>query len=602
MSEKTAEMLLSAPFDSELLLRKRKMLKRQLLAREGVEYLQKRVAILGGSTTADVRDMLELFLLARGIKPTFYESEYGKYYEDAVFGTPELDAFQPELIVIWTSFVNIQSLPSPQDTATEVAAKLDAEYGRFERMWTVLAERYGAAIVQNNMELPSARPLGSLDAVLPQGMGSYVAALNTRFATYAQTHSAFYLHDLHGVAMQLGLQTFHDAMQYHAFKFAVRYEAVPQVAAHLAQFICALWGKAKKCLVLDLDNTLWGGVIGDDGVEHIQLGHETAVAEAYMAFQQYVLALKERGVLLAVCSKNDEAVAQSGFTHPDSVLHVEDFAAFHANWEPKDVNIRAIAQELNLGLDSFVFIDDNPAERAIVRQSLPEVAVPEVDAADVPSYIRAIEANGYFETVALSQDDFRRNETYQANRARAELATNAASYDEYLASLQMRAEIAPFQPVYFDRIAQLTNKSNQFNLTTRRYTRADIEHMAAASDYVTLYGRLEDRFGDNGLVSVVIGHKEGSRLRIDLWLMSCRVLKRGLEQAMLDVLVARAHAVGCTELVGEYLPTKKNHMVANLYGEFGFTQVNAEADGQTVWRLPLAGYECQARFIEVNKA
>ena len=595
-----AMQLLSYPLDGDLILRKRKSIRRQLLARTGVEYVEKRIAILGGSTTADVRDMLELFLLAAGIRPAFSESEYGKYYEDAVFGTAELDAFHPDLVVVWTSFVNLRQLPRPQDSAQAVQEKLAAEYQRFETMWEALVRRYGAAVVQNNFELPSARPLGSLEAASPQGVSRFVAAMNERFAAYATAHDGFYLHDLHGVAMDLGLRAFHDAMQYHAFKFAVRYEAVPVVAAHLAHLIGAIFGKAKKCLVLDLDHTLWGGVIGDDGVDGIELGHETPLAEAYTAFQQYVRALKERGVILAVCSKNDDDVARSGFSHPDSVLSVDDFAAFHANWEPKDVNLRAIAKELNIGLDSLVFIDDNPAERAIVRQSLPEVAVPEVDADDVPSYIAAIEAGGYFETAALSADDFQRNETYRANRERAALETSAASYDDYLASLEMRAEIAPFAPVYFDRIAQLTNKSNQFNLTTRRYTRADIARMADDPACVTLYGRLADRFGDNGLISVVVGKKEGTALRIDLWLMSCRVLKRGMEQAMLDVLVQQATATECTEILGEYLPTKKNKMVAGLYESFGFTKVREDADGRTVWRLELKGYVPQARFIEVE--
>ena len=359
-------------------------------------------------------------------------------------------------------------------------------------------------------------------------------------------------------------------------------------------------GKNKKCLVLDLDNTLWGGIIGDDGMENIEIGHETPTAEAYTAFQQYVLGLKARGIILAVCSKNEEDVAKTGFDHPDSVLHVDDFVSFRANWEPKNRNIQAIAEEINIGTDSLVFIDDNPAERQIVRDTMPEVAVPEVDPVDVFSYIRVIEGAGYFEPVTISEDDRKRNASYMENKQRRELAGAMESYDDFLKSLQMEAEIAPFRPMYFDRIAQLTNKSNQFNLTTRRYTRADIEQMANEPQYITLYGRLTDKFGDNGLVSVVIGEKMGDALHIHLWLMSCRVLKRGMEQMMLDALAECAAADGCKELIGYYYKTAKNKMVADLYATFGFEKITQEGD-DTVWKLSLDTYQKQGKFISLTE-
>ncbi|MDD2960351.1 MAG: HAD-IIIC family phosphatase [Lachnospiraceae bacterium] len=597
-----AENLLAAleyPYDCELLLRKRKSLRRQLLARKEEAYIEKRIAILGGSTTADVKDMLELFLLGAGIRPSFYESEYNRFYEDAVFGNSELDDFAPEIVIIWTSFVNLLNTPKIKDTPAEIAAKLNEDYRRFERVWESLAERYNTVVIQNNIELPYMRPLGNLDGSLPQGICCYVEELNKRFALYAEKNTGFYLHDLHYLAAKIGLAHFYNPFQYYGFKFAVNYDAVPEAAAGLAHLTGAVLGKTKKCLVLDLDNTIWGGVIGDDGVENIQLGHETPAAEAYTEFQRYVLELKNRGVILAVCSKNDEDIAKAGFNHPDSVLSYDDFAAFRANWEPKDINIRAIAQEINIGLDSLVFIDDNPAERAIVRQSLPEVAVPEVDVRDVFSYIRAIEENAYFEVASLSEDDFKRNETYRKNRERIKLAGSVGSYEEYLQSLKMQAELAAFKPIYFDRIAQLTGKSNQFNLTTRRYTRADIENMASNSRFITLYGRLSDCFGDNGLIAAAIGEQKGLELHILLWLMSCRVLKRGMENVMLDKLVGEANDREIKEIYGYYYPTKKNKMVAGLYESFGFEKVNEDGAGNSVWRLSVAGYEKQGRFIKI---
>lgn len=585
------------PYDNDLLLRKQKSLRRRLLARENIAYVEKKIAILGGSTVDDLRNVLEIFLLHVGIKPIFYVSEYGKFYEDAVFGNAELDNFQPDVVLIFTSFVNLINLPAIGDNLESVNEKLDAEFSRYVKMWTKLAEKFSAVTLQNNFDLPFSSTLGNLDAVEIYGHANFVEELNRRFAEYVRSHSNFYLHDLHGLSARIGLEKWHNRFQYYAYKFAMNYDFIPAVALNLAKIIRAIFGKNKKCLVLDLDNTLWGGVIGDDGIDGIQIGHETPAAEAFTEFQKYVLALKRRGVILAVCSKNDAEIAQSGFTHPDSVLHVEDFAAFYANWLPKNKNIAAIAAELNIATDSLVFIDDNPAERQLVRDTMPEVAVPEINPADIFSYIRAIEGAGYFEPVTISEDDFKRNDTYRENKLRQTLAASVDSYDDFLISLDMTAEIDSFKPIYFDRIAQLTNKTNQFNLTTRRFTRAEIEKMATDPQYITLYGRLADKFGDNGLISVVIGERQGADVHIILWLMSCRVLKRGMEFAMLDALVQRCAA--CKKIIGYYLPTKKNKIVENLYPTFGFKLVD-KTDAATTWELAIDGYTAQNKFIKVE--
>lgn len=589
------------PYDNDLLMRKQKSIRRALLAREGTGYIDKRIAVLCGSTTDDIKNILELFLLEAGIRPQFYQSEYNKYYEEAVFDNSELDAFQPEIIVVFTSVVNILSRPALGDSCDVVRDKHDAEMRRFLQIWEKLSVRYPAAIIiQNNMDLSYETGLGNLDAVESYGMTRFIELLNRSFSDYAATHDNFYLHDLHGLAARIGLSKWHNRFQYYAYKLAMSYDVIPEVSLGLSKIIKGVLGKNKKCLVLDLDNTLWGGIIGDDGMENIEIGHETPTAEAYTAFQQYVLGLKARGIILAVCSKNEEDVAKTGFDHPDSVLHVDDFVSFRANWEPKNRNIQAIAEEINIGTDSLVFIDDNPAERQIVRDTMPEVAVPEVDPVDVFSYIRVIEGGGYFEPVTISEDDRKRNASYMENKQRRELAGSMESYDDFLKSLQMEAEIAPFRPLYFDRIAQLTNKSNQFNLTTRRYTRADIEQMANEPQYITLYGRLTDKFGDNGLVSVVIGEKMGDALHIHLWLMSCRVLKRGMEQMMLDVLAECAAADGCKELIGYYYKTAKNKMVSDLYATFGFEKITQEGD-DTVWKLSLDTYQKQGKFISLTE-
>ena len=589
------------PYDNDFLLRKRKAIRRGLKERVGINYIEKRIAVLGGSTTAEICKLLELFLLYEGIEPILYESEYNKYYEDAVFGNVELDVFQPEIIIIFTSVVNIFKSPKLGDDEETVDIKFQAEMERFAQIWEKLAERYPAAIIiQNNMELSYETKIGNLDAVESYGMTRFIEHINQGFAAYAAAHDNFYLHDLHGLAARIGLLKWPDRSQYYAYKLAMSYDVIPEVSLGLAKIIRGILGKNKKCLVLDLDNTLWGGIIGDDGMENIEIGHETPTAEAYTAFQRYVLELKERGIILAVCSKNEEDVAKTGVDHPDSVLHVDDFVSFRANWEPKNLNIKAIAKEINIGTDSLVFIDDNPAERQLVRDTMPEVAVPEIDPVDVFSYIRAIEGAGYFEPVTISDDDRRRNASYMENKQRRELAETMKSYDDFLQSLCMEAEIESFQPIYFDRIAQLTNKTNQFNLTTCRYTHADIERMASESQYITLYGRLTDKFGDNGLVSVVIAEKIDNKLHIRLWLMSCRVLKRGMEAMMLDALAERAEEAGCATLVGYYYKTTKNKMVADLYPSFGFKRISQDGD-DTVWELNMKGYQKQGKFIALKE-
>lgn len=576
------------PYDNEFLLRKRKAIRRELENRTGINYIEKKIAVLGGSTTAEICKLLELFLLYESIKPNFYESEYNKYYEDAVYGNSELDEFQPEIIIVFTSLVNILEKPAIGENREAVEEKFQAEMRRFTQIWEKLAERYPAAIIiQNNMELSYDAKVGNLEAVVPYGMTRFIEHINQRFADYAVSHDNFYLHDLHGLAARIGLLKWHDRFQYYAYKLAMSYDVIPEVSLGLAKMIRAVLGKNKKCLVLDLDNTLWGGTIGDDGMENIEIGHETPTAEAYTAFQQYVLGLKERGVILAVCSKNEEVVAKTGFDHPDSVLHVDDFVSFRANWEPKNLNIKAIAKEINIGTDSLVFIDDNPAERQLVRDTMPEVAVPEVDPVDVFSYIRAIEGAGYFEPVTISDDDRRRNASYMENKQRRELAETMESYDDFLKSLCMEAEIESFQPIYFERIAQLTNKTNQFNLTTQRYTRADIERMANDQHYITLYGRLVDKFGDNGLVSVIVGEKIGDTLHIRLWLMSCRVLKRGMEYAMVYELKQRAKKSGIKYLRGYYYQTKKNKMVSSLFHDIGFSLMHQDGE-DTIWQFNTA--------------
>lgn len=588
---------LQYPFDSEFILKKSKSLKRRLLE-ENTARIKKKIAVLGGSTTHDVVRILELFLLNQGIEPEFYESEYGMYWEDAMFGNEELNAFAPDMIYIYTSLRNLRSFPEPSDSREAVEEKLAAEYGRFETMWEKLAQERQCPVIQNNFEYPYFRLMGNQDGADIHGRTYYVNEMNGRFAAYAQEHQNFFINDINYQSAVYGLDEWSAPEYWHMYKYSLCLKAIPWLAHNVANIVKSVFGKNKKSLVLDLDNTLWGGIVGDDGPENLEIGQETNMGQVFAEFQSYVKLLKDYGVMLNVASKNEEENALAGLNHPAGVLRPDDFLLIKANWEPKSLNIEQIAQQLNILPDSLVFADDNPAEREIVRQQTAGVTAPEIGRPE--DYIRVLDRGGYFEVTSLSDDDRKRNEMYQANLKREQQQASFADYADYLRSLEMTGVVRPFEPVYMGRIAQLTNKSNQFNLTTQRFTQAQIEQMAADEKYITLYGKLADKFGDNGVVSVVIAEKDGNCAHIRLWLMSCRVLKRDMELAMLDGLAERCLAEGISTLYGYYYPTAKNNMVREFYGQLGFERISEDEAGNTGWKLSLTGYENKNHVIEVE--
>ena len=588
---------LQYPFDSEFILKKSKSLKRRLLE-ENTARIKKKIAVLGGSTTHDVVRILELFLLNQGIEPEFYESEYGMYWEDAMFGNEELNAFAPDMIYIHTSLRNLRSFPEPSDSREAVEEKLAAEYGRFETMWEKLAQERQCPVIQNNFEYPYFRLMGNQDGADIHGRTYYVNEMNRRFAAYAQEHQNFFINDINYQSAVYGLDEWSAPEYWHMYKYSLCLKAIPWLAHNVANIVKSVFGKNKKSLVLDLDNTLWGGIVGDDGPENLEIGQETNMGQVFAEFQSYVKLLKDYGVMLNVASKNEEENALAGLNHPAGVLRPDDFLLIKANWEPKSLNIEQIAQQLNILPDSLVFADDNPAEREIVRQQTAGVTAPEIGRPE--DYIRVLDRGGYFEVTSLSDDDRKRNEMYQANLKREQQQASYADYADYLRSLEMTGVVRAFEPVYMGRIAQLTNKSNQFNLTTQRFTQAQIEQMAADEKYITLYGKLADKFGDNGVVSVVIAEKNGDCAHIRLWLMSCRVLKRDMELAMLDGLAERCLAEGISTLYGYYYPTAKNNMVREFYGQLGFERISEDEAGNTGWKLSLTGYENKNHVIEVE--
>lgn len=585
------------PLDAKRLIRKKEMIRKELINTDG-EWLFKRIAILGGSTTDEVAAQLELFLLHYGIKTEIYQSEYGQYWEDAVFGNDVLKAFHPDVIYIHTNWRNIKQFPTITNTPEEVKAMLEAEYQLFETMWQALAQNYHCPVIQNNFDRPNFRLMGNRDIWDYRGKSNYISTLNQKFYLYAQEHSNFYINDLEYLAQDYGLSAWGNARYWHMYKYAMCLNAVPYVADSIAKIVKSMFGKNKKVLVLDLDDTLWGGIIGDDGVEGIQIGHETPKGQMFTEFQEYCRNLKQIGVVLAVNSKNDMENAMAGLNHPDGILKPDDFVDIKANWNTKDQNLSEIAQELTLGTDSFVFVDDNPAERAIVSARLPEVAIPEMDSAE--NYISALDHGGYFEVTALSLEDMSKTKKYQAKAEAGRAMSAFAEYGDYLESLQMTAKICGFEEIYIQRIAQITNKSNQFNLTTLRCTEDDIRTMQSDENYICLCGRLNDRFGEHGLVVATAGEILGKELHIRIFLMSCRVLKRGLEDLMMNQIVETAKEKGIDKIIGYYYPTAKNGMVKEWYSSMGFELKVKDDKENTVWSMEIDRYSKKKVYIRME--
>ncbi|MBD5101276.1 MAG: HAD-IIIC family phosphatase [Subdoligranulum sp.] len=587
---------LEYPFDSAMILQKKRALRRELLAQEGL--VPKKIAILSGSTVGEIKNILELFLLNAGIQPTFYVGEYARFYEEGMFDpSGALAAFKPDVIYLHTSVHNLGNLPAQTDSPEQAEQKLRAETQRWMQLWRAM-QRFGCPIIQNNFELPDVRVMGSLDAVDIRGRVRFVNRMNDMTALWAEKTPGFYMHDLCWLSASEGVGRWCSPAAWCAYQYALDVPYIPVLCHSLANIVKSIFGKNKKGVVLDLDNTLWGGVIGDDGAEGVALGEESPAGRAFTAFQRYLKELSGMGVLLNVSSKNEDAAARAGFARADSVLKTEDFLCFNANWDPKPRNVEAIAKTINILPESLVFLDDNPVERDLMRQTLPGVAAPELTAPE--EYVRILDRGGWFEPTAISDDDRRRSEMYRQNAQRAAEVQSFENYDDYLRSLAMRGEFGAFDAAHLERITQLINKTNQFNMTTRRYTAAEIEALCADPAYLTLYGRLADKFGDNGIVTAMIGHQQGETLEIDLWIMSCRVFKRNLEQTLFDQIVAACKARGVKTIVGRFLPTAKNLPAKDFYASIGFARVS-ESETETVYRFELpAQYEPLNHVMEVT--
>lgn len=547
-----------------------------------------RIALLSSTTTDLITPLLQLACFRDGIDAEIYVAPYGNVQQEILNPVSGCYAFEPDIVVINTHWrdAHLPAFTPHPDAATKRIV------GEFQQLWHTLLERRACHIIQNNFDLPTHDAYGHLSRALPGGRGHMLRKINELLLKAAPPSVTIL--DLEQVSARYGKQKWFDAAYWYTAKHYPTADALPLLVDQQVALIRAGLGLSRKVLVLDLDNTLWGGIIGEDGLAGIRLGPPSKVGEAHQTLQEYAAELKERGILLAVCSKNNDADARLPFLHHDAMrLRLDDFVVFQANWHDKPANLREIARQLNLGIDSFVFLDDNPVERALVRHEIPEVAVPECGA-DPARYIDALDRGLYFEALSLSQEDYERHQSYRANLLRDEMKTQAASLEEFLDQLDMEAEHSPFHHTVLARVMQLLGKTNQFNLTTRRHSEEQICRMMSSNEYWTQYFKLKDRFGDNGLVGLLIVRRLPEALptwEIDTWLMSCRVIGRRMEQFMLQVLVEAARAAGIQLLRGVYVPTAKNAMVAELYPQLGFVQTGQLAEGAFTYSLDLTRYE-----------
>ncbi len=538
-----------------------------------------RVAVIGTSTLDPLAALLPLAGHGADLDlRVVHVGGIGQYETEALDPGSKLYTSDPEVIVLAPDLRATSLSMLPEDGTDEV----HSEISRWTSLLSAVRRHTDATVLHLNFVPPVGRVLGALDSAHPSGRRRLIRDLNLGLAD-ALGHDE-HLVDVDTLACEFGLRQWHDDRYWFHGKQAMSPSAIPRLAQEIASTIRSARGRARKCLVVDLDNTLWGGVVGDDGVEGLKLAG-TAVGEAHLALQDHLVDLRRRGILLAVCSKNDDATARAPFEQRDDMrLRLSDFVAFSASWKPKPEGIRAIADELSIGLDSIVFVDDNVAERAFVRSELPQVDVIHMPA-DPSGFARTVASYSGFDAVTLSAEDLVRTDQYRARAAAASARDDAASLDEFLLGLEMRCEVRPIDSLTVERAAQLVGKTNQWNLTTRRRTAGDLAAVAAEPSTIALTVRLVDRFVDHGIVGVLIATVENGAVDIDTFLMSCRVIGRSLERSMLDDLVERAERRGVTLIRGQYVPSGRNDVVSDVFSNLGFAPAGESDDGSTTWVL-----------------
>lgn len=543
--------------------------KYQKLKKISLDQADLKIAVIGSTSIQYFTLVLDYILHLAGIDAIFYEGEYDGIAMDVFDDASPLYCFCPQIVIILTHYMDIKTFPEILNSQETVSKKANSEISYYRNIWKQLDRIENVQILQSNFVIPPEHLFGNLETQVAYSKTNFYRTLNQRLAEDSPDYVTIV--DVELLADYIGKKQWFDYKSYFLHKLGYRMDYLKDIANLFKKQIMALKGQIRKCLVLDLDNTLWGGVVGDDGYDGIQLDPNHAIGEAYRYFQSYILGLKRRGVILAVCSKNDEENAKEPFEkNTNMIIKMEDIACFVANWDDKVTNIKRIARDLNIGTDSMVFFDDNPAEREIIRKYLPEVHVVDVPK-DPALYALQLDEEDAFDWAQLTEEDINRSKSYVENRSREELESRFADYNEYLKALEMSGTVGKVSDKDVPRFAQLLNKSNQFNLRTQRYTEGQIHDLIQDKNARCLYVKLRDRFSEYGIISCVILRKNKEVCFIESWVMSCRVLKRGVEKLMFSGIIKIAEEMGCNKIVGEYIHSKKNGIVSDFYESIDFT-------------------------------
>jgi len=559
-----------------------------------------RVAVLAASTIDHLLAPIRVAGLRRGLRVRTYASTYGQYRQELLDVGSKLYAFHPDTVLftlVARDFIGATAITASSSESDRVIANTTDD---IRRMWRLAQGNLSALVIQQSFLDVSSPVFGGLDAAVPGAPARLISKLNARLADVALEDGVLWL-DAARASARDGLDAWFDIVRWLQGRMEIAPQAASSYGELVGRLVAAARGKSKKCLVLDLDNTLWGGVIGDDGLEGIVLGEGSGVGEAYLALQRYAKLLKDRGILLAVCSKNDMATAEAAFReNPEMLLKRRDFAAFVVNWSDKVENLQVIAHQLNIGIDSLVFVDDNPVERAFVRDGLPMVAVPELPV-DPANFVRCLAAAGYFESVSFTQEDKERADQYSANSERENLRLATSDMDTFLRQLDMSVISGSVNSLNVARATQLINKTNQFNTTTIRLTESDVQTLASQPGSLPLQFRLIDRFGDNGLVSVMLlkqAEEDSGVLDVINWVMSCRVFGRQLEDEVMNILVETARDRGVHTLRAAFVPTAKNAVIKDLFEQLGFSRTEGGSDASSLWILKITDYIFRPTWIK----
>ena len=553
------------------------------------------VSVLGDCSTQYLVQALEGYFRYVNIDVSIYEADYNQIKLQLLDENSETYKSDPRIIVLYQSVEHLYE-EFVKKTIDERLVFAEDVIDDIRGNWSLIANNSHAQILQFNFCEYDDMTLGQYANKTPSSFIFQLRKLNYLLQVEAANNNLVNIVDILGIQNQLGKDVFFDATLFYNSKVTISFAALPYVAKRIVDIVLQMQGKMKKCLVCDLDNTLWGGVVGDDGIENLEMG-ELGRGRIFTSIQSWVKELKQKGIIIAICSKNNEELAKEVFIrHPEMVLQLEDISAFVANWEDKATNIKYIQESLNIGLDSMVFIDDNPFERNLVREILPEVEVPELP--DDPSlYLEYLINQNYFETLSYMGEKSDRTQMYRAEFSRKKEEKTFANVADYLRSLEMVAEAKRFDSENVSRISQLTQRSNQFNLRTIRYTTNDIEVIMNDENYLTFYFKLRDKYGEYGIVSLVIVEKiDSEQCFLDTWIMSCRVLKRGMEEFVMNRVVESLKEHGYKYLKSEYIPTTKNAMVQNIFVDMGFREI-----GEREYELAVNSYIPLETFIMEEK-